>query len=445
MKIEVISKEIIKPSSPTPDHHRRYKLSFLDQISPRVYSPFIYYYKLNDSGESSNDINIADISDKLKKSLSKALTLFYPLAGRFTDDFSIDCNDEGAPYFEARVVKRQLNDVLKNPVPVELNDLLPFPLDEFAGLPFGVQLNIFGCGGIAIGICLSHRIADALSCLEFSRSWMAIARGEENNVLPPTFISATLFPPKFMDGYDPSLSLLKKNTIITKRFVFDMRKVEALREKYEEKTSGENTTKLRRLSKIEALSAFLWSRYVTATELDVASNFCTIFHPVNIRPRFDQPMQENSFGNYYHACATFPSSTSSTTLEEDEYYCYGLARKIGEELRKIDKVFVEDLRGVEKSDEYFDLLKKGAERFMRGKATALAFTSLCRFPLYEADFGFGKPTWVSSADRCFQNLVGFLDNEKGNGIEAYISLLPEEMAKFEVDKGFLSLLALQIE
>ena len=184
----------------------------------------------------------------------------------------------------------------------------------------------------------------------------------------------------------------------------------------------------------------------TLTELDIARNFCTIFHPINIRPRFDLPMPENSFGNYYYyASTTFLSSVSTSTTEKDNMYCYGLARKIGEELRKIDKVFVEDLRRVEKSDEYFDSLKKGAERLTIGEVVTLAFTSLCRFPLYEADFGSGKPTWVSSADRCFQNIVCFMDNKKGDGIEVYISMFPEEMGKFEVDKEFLSLLALQIE
>ncbi|PON71594.1 Transferase [Trema orientale] len=444
MKVQVISKEIIKPSSPTPDHLRRYQLSFLDQISPRAYSPFIYYYALNDSENKSND-NILDISDKLKKSLSKALSLFYPLAGRFTDDYFVECNDDGVPYFQALVLKRQLSDVLKNPIPVELNDLLPFPIDELARLPLGIQLNVFSCGGIAIGVCFSHRIADALSCLEFTRSWMTIARGEESKVVPPTLISASLFPPKYMDGFDPSFSLLKKNTIITKLFVFDACKLEALRAKYVEKTRGEITanSKQRRLSRFEALSTFLWSRFVAATNLDIARTFCAIFYPVNIRPRIDPPLPENSFGNYFHACATFPSSYFNSAEEDDEY-CFGLAKRIGEELRKIDKDFIEDhLRAVEKSNEYFDSLRKGSERFARGEGVGLALSSLCRFPLYEADFGCGKPAWVSSADRCFQNIVALLDNKNGDGIEAYISLNPDDMARFEVDKEFLSLLSLQ--
>ncbi|XP_062112602.1 stemmadenine O-acetyltransferase-like [Humulus lupulus] len=452
MNVEVTSKDIVKPYSPTPEHLRRYQLSFLDQISPQVYSPFIYYYSPNDINNGSNDNNniFADLSDKLKKSLSKTLTLYYPLAGRFTKDFCVDCHDDGAPFFEARVLKRQLSDILKNPVLVELNDLLPFPLDEYAQLPFGVQLNIFPCGGIAIGVCISHRIADALSSLEFTKSWMTISRGEENKVVRPTFFSASLFPPKNIGHFDPTMVPPKKNTNVAKFFVFDSRKVEALRAMYEEKTRGENHAKPkwpRRLSRVEALSAFLYSRYVVATGLDVKSKLFTIFHPVNIRPKFDKPLPENSFGNYYHNSLTFPSSiisSSNTATEEDNENYYELARVIGEEIRKIDNKFVNDFQEVEKSDEYLESLKIGTERFVRGEAAGLVFSSLCRFPLYDADFGYGKPIWVSSADRCFGNIFGFLDNKKGE-IEAYACFSPEEMAKLEVDKEFLSLLSREIE
>ncbi|XP_062104489.1 stemmadenine O-acetyltransferase-like [Humulus lupulus] len=453
MKVEVISRDIIKPSSPTPESLRNYQLSFLDQVSPRTHSPFIYYYSLSDINNESNDNNvIADISYKLKKSLSKTLTLYYPLAGRFTKDFCVDCHDDGAPFFEARVLKRQLSDIIKNPVPLELNDLLPFPLDEYAGLPFGVQLNIFPCGGITIGVCIAHQIADALSCLEFTKCWMAIARGEENKVVRPTFVSASLFPPKNIGDYDPTMSPPKMNTNVAKLFVLDARKVEALRAKYEEKARGENHAKPkwpRRLSRVEALSAFLWSRYVVATDLDIQNKLCTIFHPVNIRPKFDKPLPENSFGNYYiyqaNETLLLSSIISSNTTEEEKDNCYELAWVIGEEIRKIDKNFVEDLHRVEKSDEYFESLKKGTERSVRGEGVALSFSSLCRFPLYDADFGYGKPIWVSSADRCFSNIFVFMDNKTGDEIETYACFSPEEMAKFEVDKEFLSLLSRQIE
>ncbi|KAE8123970.1 hypothetical protein FH972_018883 [Carpinus fangiana] len=43
MNVEIISKEIIKPSSPTPHHLRTHKLSFLDQFPPTTYIPIILF------------------------------------------------------------------------------------------------------------------------------------------------------------------------------------------------------------------------------------------------------------------------------------------------------------------------------------------------------------------------------------------------------------------
>ncbi|EXB92382.1 Vinorine synthase [Morus notabilis] len=113
-------------------------------------------------------------------------------------------------YFEARVLYTELSSVLENPIPCELNKLLPFELDEIAEFPLGVQLNVFECGGIAIGLCFFPRLEDALSCLVFVRSWMAIARRGNDVVMQPEFISGDLFPTRNMRGYDPSFSI-KKN------------------------------------------------------------------------------------------------------------------------------------------------------------------------------------------------------------------------------------------
>ncbi|KAL0327329.1 UNVERIFIED_CONTAM: (13S,14R)-1,13-dihydroxy-N-methylcanadine 13-O-acetyltransferase AT1 [Sesamum angustifolium] len=69
----------------------------------------------------------------------------------------------------------------------------------------------------------------------------------------------------------------------------------------------------------------------------------------------------------------------------------------------------------------------------KGELVTFNFTSLCRFPLYEADFGWGKPVWVGSAGLVYKNLVTFIDRAGGNGIEAWINLRKEDMEKFEAD------------
>lgn len=416
MEVEVISKELIKPSSPTPNHLHHYQLSFLDQLSPAVYNPLVLFYSFHDHS------SITQISNHLKTSLSTVLTLFYPLAGRVRDNLFVDCSDShGIPYSEARV-RCRLSDVTANPIPGEINKFLPFHVelsdaaDEFG---LGVQLNVFECGGVAIGVCVSHKLGDAFSSLVFIKTWSDVARGD-HTFNPPEFVSATLFPPKDTAGFDSRMGITKRN-IVSKRFVFGASAIETLRAKHEERLGCG-------ASRVESLSAFIWTRFVDANRDQ--NMLYNVLHSVNLRPRFEPPLPDNSFGNLYRIAVTSPAYLSSG--EE----CCGLVRQLREEIRKIDKEYVKKLQKY--GDEHLEFMKEGGEKFTRGELMTFSFTSLCRFPVYEADFGWGKPTWVGSPAFTFQNLVVFIDTKMGDGIEAYISLKEEHMAKLEGDREFLS-------
>ncbi|KAL6188159.1 hypothetical protein ACLB2K_039552 [Fragaria x ananassa] len=368
---EVISKHIIKPASPTPDHLRHYQFSFLDQISPPVYNPLLLFYEFN----AKTQPNITEISNHLKTSLAKVLSLYYPLAGRFKDSQHVDCNDNGVPYLEAQV-NRKLSDVLNNPIPGELNKLMPFELDDVANkYPLGVQLNVFQCGGFAIAQCLTHKLADGLSYFTFSKTWAATARGEPKVAHP--------------------------------------QKVQA------NKTSAHP-------SRVEALSSFILSRFVEATK-DIGSTekFYRVVHAVNLRPRFEPPLPHHSFGNLYRVTMTAPLQISSG----EPYH------GIREEICKIDNAYV---RKLQKGDEHLSSIKTYAKSFAKGEQVTISFSSYCRFPLYDNDFGWGRPTWVGSPALTFKNLVNFMDTREGGGIEAYISLEEEVMTKFVSDVDLLA-------
>lgn len=100
LEVEVISEEIIKPSSPTPHQFCHYQLSSLDQLAPQVYNHLVLFFP------TRSDVQIDKIKntlDHLKLSVSNALNYFYPIAGRIKDDLFVDCNDEGIPFKEAQV------------------------------------------------------------------------------------------------------------------------------------------------------------------------------------------------------------------------------------------------------------------------------------------------------------------------------------------------------
>ena len=66
IEIEVLSKDSIKPSSPSPDHLRHYQLSFIDQVSPQFFMPWVLFYPK----DTNFNLNNQDQRERIKKSLS---------------------------------------------------------------------------------------------------------------------------------------------------------------------------------------------------------------------------------------------------------------------------------------------------------------------------------------------------------------------------------------
>ncbi|XP_038886246.1 stemmadenine O-acetyltransferase-like [Benincasa hispida] len=424
LELEVTSEELVKPSSPTPANLRRYKLSFLDQVTADVYNPMVYFYQLN---RDSNFTKI-QIKNHLKNTLSAVLSDYYPLAGRVNyADFVIDCNDDGIPFLETRV-KFNLHDVVSRSFPEDLNCLVPFELDRLNEISMGVQLNFFECGGIGLGVCVSHKIADALSFFSVVNSWARAARGEAEAIGRPHLVAAKLFPPRNAAVYNTGNSIVRDR--VARRFVIDGSKVEAIREKYAERAAMEGQ---RRPTKVEALSAFIYGRFLAAIEDESSAQTDRLFlvcHTVNIRQKLDPPLPQNAFGNYYRNAMTLPSAQ---TLADPN--CCALVNEVRLQIAKINAEF---LRQFQEENAQVEIIKATSARFAKGEIVSCAFTSLCRFPLYDADFGWGSPLWAASPALPFKNLVVFMDTKSGDGaVDAIVHLKESHMKRFEVDCEFL--------
>lgn len=112
--------------------------------------------------------------------------------------------------------------------------------------------------------------------------------------------------------------------------------------------------------------------------------------------------------------------------------------KVREAIQEVNMDYVKKLR---EGEGHLNFMKERSAQISKGEVVPFSFTSLCRFPTYEADFGWGKPMWVGSSPLPYRNLVVFLDTRDGGGIEAYANLKPEDMALFEKDKELLSLVS----
>ncbi|OMO87224.1 Transferase [Corchorus capsularis] len=429
INVEIFSHEIIKPSEPTPDHLiRNMKLSFLDQISPSTYVPLVLFYDQTDRAE------VVERPLLLKKSLAKALTQFFPLAGTLAENFSLECNDGGAEYFEARV-SCNMAEVMENPDTDVLDQLLPYdPKQEGLCLSdskrqfvLAIKYSVFTCGGVAIGVCVAHKVADGTSTVAFVNAWAATSR-YELIIIAPSFEAVTHFPPLQMSV--PPTPVIKEK-IVSKRFIFSKSTIEALREK----VSSDIDSQVKDPTRIEAVSSFLWKRVMEVTkrkpQLQVKHFVSHV--AVNLRERMVPPLPPNSFGNIWQAgFATLPAGV-------DDYHA--LVSQMRTAIKEINSDYAKQLQNPR--DEFFSSKKSRRQLSAAAGVVTFSFSSWCRFPVYEIDFGWGKPSWACSHSRPFKNLVILMRNKTGDGIEAWMNMLEQDMAIFERDEELLSYVSSQ--
>lgn len=122
MKIEIISMESIKPSSPTPNHPKSFKLSLLDQLVLPTYVPNVLFYA---TSECDDHLDRSIICTRLKNSLSETLTRFYPLGRMIKGGVSINLSYEVVTFTKARA-SIQLSNILRSLEMDILQQCLPF-------------------------------------------------------------------------------------------------------------------------------------------------------------------------------------------------------------------------------------------------------------------------------------------------------------------------------
>ncbi|CAN1250524.1 Vinorine synthase [Linum perenne] len=190
MEVEVISVETIKPTTRAESaevEKPSYKLSFADQLMMRSYFGIVIFYpppaNMNEDGIQN-----------LKSSLSKTLDTFYPLSGRIKDNLTVDDFQSGVPFTETRVKGcNSISEFLKCPDLKFLNQLSPvetFALttkhDEPQPPPVVVQINVFPCGGIALGFGFNHKVVDGATVAALKLS------GKSSQIQNPSRTEAVL-------------------------------------------------------------------------------------------------------------------------------------------------------------------------------------------------------------------------------------------------------------
>ncbi|ESQ34048.1 hypothetical protein EUTSA_v10009496mg [Eutrema salsugineum] len=396
IKVEILSREVIKPSSPTPNDMRILNLSLLDILSPPLGNIL-----------EAEEISVYNITNLLP---------------------FVECNDEGAVFIEAQV-DHLLSEFLKFSVLESLKPLVPVEAKSGEVVIWPVlliQANFFSCGGLVITICISHKITDATSLAMFIRGWAESSRGLGITLIP-SFTASDFFPTPPPDELplkqiDHKVEVEEMMNYVTKRFVLDASKMKKLRAK-----ASSNLVK--NPTRVEAVTALLWRCATKASRVSSREPRTSVLQIlVSLRGKVDT-LSENTIGNML----------SIMILKNEEAKIEGIQHVV-DEFRRAKENFGLSCKEMSKpSSRILEVWEEIRKVYGMGNEVDLWMSnSWCKLGLYEADFGWGNPVWLTGRGTSnINNLMLLIDAKDGVGIEAWVTLTKEHMLLFECDDELL--------
>ncbi|KAL6525381.1 hypothetical protein OROHE_015688 [Orobanche hederae] len=414
---------IVRPAEPTPEETMY--LNACDQIKDILHTPTVYFYK------RSAALDAGDAVSRLKESLSKALVLFYPLAGRLSwvpeggSRVELRCNGKGVHIFEAdtEAAVEDYGDFTPTPAIQELIPSVDYttPIDEIPLVI--VQLTRFRCGGVSIGLGISHVMADGPSALHFVDEWAKIARGsgplvppfldrkvlETEKLLNSAFDPSVLRPPPTLIGQDDKLA--QKMKPITVAFLnLTKLQIEKLRNKASLEFAAAGG---RGYSRFEAVAAHIW-RSTSKARGHVAEQQTSLHFVADFRNKMKPPLPKNYFGN---ALIRVEATDKSGNLLSSSI---GTAcKKIRDAVEKVtdDSVrsYLDFLKGLPDVGRFRTLDNSGRPKGDFYGNPNLAIISWTALPLYGADFGWGKEIHMGPGSMGFDGKTFIIPSHDGDG------------------------------
>ncbi|KAK1374783.1 putative HXXXD-type acyl-transferase family protein [Heracleum sosnowskyi] len=437
MESQIIGRKMIKPAVPTPDHLRICKLTFFDQFAPVDHIPFMQFYKANSSEQGEN------VQAKLLKSLSETLVRFYPLAGRYIEDgWYIDCNDMGAEYIESKI-NVELDEFLSiAPKNMHLLDHHLVARDNLKAISnlattpiLCLKVSTFNCGGTAICTHLSHKVVDGFTAATFFREWSSTCKSDtmitRQVVFPPQLGFDKLFSTRDIPDAIKQKPGPSQEKLVAKTFVFNEEAISKI------KSRLAHSIDITQPTRVEAVTCTVLKAIVSATK---STKDVLFYCPVNVRGRSNlvKQVDENSLlcGNYCIPVAIKiirDTAGNKKILEVQDLVSLTRSRipnvlDLCSKSTNPDDLFLETATNL---GEIKEDIGKGEQ------VDTVFFSSLCRFPFYEADFGWGKPEWVTTGGMTLQ-LAFFMDTKSGTGISAMVCLQEERMLQFECDPDIVA-------
>lgn len=403
---------------------------------------------------SQPPLPISSLLSLLQLSLSTTLSHFPALAGRLSTDPSghlhILCNDSGIEFVHAEA-KHLFIDHILSPVDVPNCFKEFFTFDDtlsYAGhhKPLAaVQVTELG-DGIFVGCTVNHAVTDGTSFWNFFNTFAEICRGVKNISKSPDFRRNTVFDSpavlRFPEG-GPSATFSGDEPLRERIFHFSRESILKMKLKANKKLTTEiigkqcndswtvtngviNGNRTAEISSFQSLCAQLWRSVTRARKLD--GNKTTTFRmAVNCRHRLEPRLEPLYFGNAIQSIPTVASV--GELLSRDLNWSGDLLHQ--NVVAHDDATVRRGVKDWESNPRLFPLGNPDGASITMGSSP--------RFPMYDNDFGWGRPMAVRSgrANKFDGKISAFPGRDGGGSVDLEVVLSPETMAGLETDMEFM--------
>ncbi|KAF8086128.1 hypothetical protein N665_0634s0014 [Sinapis alba] len=421
---------------------------------------------------TSSHLPQQELLSHLKHSLSLTLSHFPPLAGRLSTSEDghvfLTCNDAGADIVFAEAKSVHVSDVIGGvDVPGVVKEFFSYDRAvsyEGHNRPIlAVQVTELN-DGVFIGCSVNHAVIDGTSLWNFVNTFAEVSRGVENVTRHPDFTrESVLISPavlKVPQGgpkvtFDENAPLRERIFSFTREQILELKAmvnkkrswtvdngevngVEVLGKQSNDKLNGKLTEMLESLldrndvvskteiSSFQSLCALLW-RAITRARKHPSTKTTTFRMAVNVRHRLNPKLDPEYFGNAIQSVPTF--ATAGEVLSRDiRWTADQLNQSVAAHQDERIRCVVADW---EANPRCFPLGNSDGASVTMGSSP--------RFPMYENDFGWGKPVAVRSGRaNKFDGKISAFPGRDGNGsVDLEVVLAPETMAGIECDGEFM--------
>ena len=154
-----------------------------------------------------------------------------------------------------------------------------------------VQVNMFDCSGLAIGLIFAHFIADGISAVAFFNAWATTCKAEgTGEVVHPRFVLGSFFPPRenVMPGVPP---IKQGDLIISQRFVFNGAAISSLKAIAKGGACDSESLTKRQPSRVMVVIALIWKAILAAAKAGHGNFRASILcHSLNLQGKTALPI-----------------------------------------------------------------------------------------------------------------------------------------------------------